>query len=287
MTRNGTRVAGMTDAPVAFGVAIMAQPLLTDALWERIAPLLPPPRPRRTRYPGRKPLTNRQALTGILFVLKTGLAWNDLPAELRCGSGSRCLRRLKEWHRLGVWRRLHELLLAELNGADKIDWSRAAVDSASVRALGGGEKTGKNPTDRGKPGSKHHAVVDGRGVPLAATVTGANAHDVTELLSVTDAVPAVRGRRGRPRRRPDELYGDRAFDSNPHRAELRRRGIRPMLARRGSPHGSGLGKVRWVVERFFSWLHGFRRLRLRTDRSAAAHDALLKLACALICFNYL
>ena len=148
----------------------MAAPLVPDALWGRIEPLLPPPKPRRHRYPGRRPLTNRQALTGILFVLKTGIRWNDLPREMGCGSGSRCRRRLQEWHRAGVWQALHAALLAELQEADKIDWSRAAVDSSFVRARGGGGDTGRNPTDRGKSGSKHHAVVDAHSIPLAATV---------------------------------------------------------------------------------------------------------------------
>jgi transposase len=265
----------------------MAAPLLPDALWERVEPLLPPPKPRRFRYPGRKPLSNRQALTGALFVLKTGIRWNDLPAEMGCGSGSRCRRRLKQWHRAGVWRRLHALLLAELHGADKIDWSRAAVDSSFVRARGGGEETGPSPVDRRKKGSKHHAVVDGNGIPLAATLSAANANDVTRLEGVVDAIPEVRGKRGRPRRRPDELYGDRSYDSDPHRRRMRRRGIRPRFARRKTAHGSGLGKVRWVAERFFSWLHRFGRLRVRTDQSALMQDAFLKLACVLTCLRFL
>ena len=168
--------------------------LVTDALWQRVEPLLPPPPRRRFRFAGRKPLDYRKILTGILFVLKTGIAWNDLPRELGCGSGSRCRRRLAEWQEQGVWVRLHALLLAELREADQIDWARAAVDSASVRALGGGEKTGPNPTDRGKKGSKHHAVVDRHSIPLAATVTAANVPDVTEVLEVVDAIPDVRGK---------------------------------------------------------------------------------------------
>jgi transposase len=132
----------------------MARPLLTDELWRRIEPLLPPPKPRRYRYPGRKPLTHRQALTGILFVLKTGITWNDLPWELNCGSGSRCRRRLAEWHEAGVWAQLHALLLDVLQGADQIDWSRAAVDSSFDLAPGGGEETGPNLTDRGKKGRR-------------------------------------------------------------------------------------------------------------------------------------
>jgi transposase len=136
----------------------MAKPLLPDELWERIEPLLPPPKPRRFRFPGRKPIDNRKALTGILFVLKTGIHWEDLPRELGCGSGMTCWRRLRDWQEAGVWQTLHEKLLAELQSADRIDWSRAVVDSGSVRALGGGEDTGPNPTDRAKPGSKHHII---------------------------------------------------------------------------------------------------------------------------------
>ena len=118
----------------------MRRQILTDQLWRKIQPLLPPPRRRRLKYPGRRPLDNRKALTGVLFVLKTGIPWEYLPQELGCGSGMTCWRRLLDWHRAGVWRNLHEVLLAELNGADGIDWSRALVDSGSVRAVGGGKK---------------------------------------------------------------------------------------------------------------------------------------------------
>lgn len=265
----------------------MAPPLLPEALWERIEPLLPPLKTRRFRFPGRKPLTHRQALTGILFVLRTGIRWNDLPRELGCGSGSACRKRLQLWQQLGVWDQLHHLLLEELQGADKIDWSRSATDSSSVRALGGGEDTGPNPTDRGRKGSKHHAVVDAQGIPLAATVTAANVPDVKELLEVVDAIEPVAGKVGRPRQRPEEMYLDRAYDSEPHREELRERSIEPKAARRNSEHGSGLGVFRWVVERFFSWLHRYRKLRLRTDWYTANHHGLLKLACSLICLNFL
>ena len=106
----------------------------------------------------RKPLDNRAALTGILFILKTGLPWNDLPREMGCGSGAACWIRLHEWHQPGVWVALHAVLLAELRYADKIDWSRAAADSTTLRALRGGDKTGKTPTDRGRPGTKDHLL---------------------------------------------------------------------------------------------------------------------------------
>ena len=123
----------------------MAKPLVDDELWQLIQPLLPPPKPRRWRYPGRKPLTNRQALTGILFVLKSGIPWEMLPKEMGCGSGMSCWRRLRDWQESGVWQKLHELLLAKLRLRDRIDWSRAVVDSASIRAVGGGGKLGPIP----------------------------------------------------------------------------------------------------------------------------------------------
>lgn len=128
----------------------MARPILDDELWEIIEPLLPPPKPRRARYPGRKPLPNRAVLTGILFVLRTGMAWEDLPQELGCGSGMTCWRRLAEWQRLGVWERIHKALLERLRGADRLDWSRAVVDSTSVRAVFGGTKPAPTPRTAAK-----------------------------------------------------------------------------------------------------------------------------------------
>src|SRR3954452_14529759 len=114
----------------------MAKTLVTDALWERLHPLLPPrPEPKRPDRPGRPPIDDRKALTGILFVLKTGIPWEDLPIEMGCGSGMTCWRRLRDWQQAGVWIALHQLLLTRLDGADRIDWSRAAVDATFARAF--------------------------------------------------------------------------------------------------------------------------------------------------------
>ena len=123
----------------------MAKPILDDELWELIEPLLPPAKPRRFRYPGRKPVDNRKALTGILFVLRTGIGWEYLPQEMGCGSGMTCWRRLRDWQKAGIWDKIHRSLLNKLREAEKIDWSRAVVDSASVRALLGGQKSAQTP----------------------------------------------------------------------------------------------------------------------------------------------
>lgn len=124
-------------------------------------------------------------------------------------------------------------------------------------------------------------------MPLACTLTGANEHDVTQLETLVDAIPPLSGgKRGRPRSRPRRVQGDRAYHSRAHCEALRQRGIQPVLARRKTPHGSGLGVTRWVVERTLSWLHQFRRLRIRYDRRADIHQAFLRLGCALICWKY-
>lgn len=121
----------------------MAKPLVTDDLWAVIQPLLPKHRPRPKG--GRKPLDDRAALTGLIFVLRTGIPWEFLPQEMGCGCGMTCWRRLRDWQAAGVWQTLHEVLLAHLRGADRIDWSRAVVDSASVRAVGGAKKPAQTP----------------------------------------------------------------------------------------------------------------------------------------------
>ncbi len=116
----------------------MARPLLPDELWALIEPILPPDKPAGSN--GRPPVPNRNALTGILFILRTGTPWEYLPQEMGCGSGMTCWRRLEKWQHLGVWAKLHEVLLAKLQEAGQIDWSRAVVDSSSVRAVFGGSK---------------------------------------------------------------------------------------------------------------------------------------------------
>jgi transposase len=263
------------------------RPLVTDALWQRLQPSLPPPPPRRFCFPGRKPLDYRTVLTGILFVLKTGIAGDDLPAEPGCGCGKTCRHYLRAWHQAGVWLRPHAVLRAELNGADQIDWGRALIDASFAKAPEGGEDTGPNPTGRGQSGSKHHVLTDARGVPLSATVTAANVPEVTQVFQVLTGMPPVGGKPGPERQKPARLQGDRGYDSEPARQLLRWRGITPVLAARDTGHGSGLGVSRWFVERTISWLHAFGRLRRRRDRLTEIQNAFLRLACALICLNVL
>lgn len=115
---------------------------VSDELWGLVEPLLPK-KQRRARYPGRKRLPDRQALSGILFVLHTGIAWMQLPQELGFGSGYTCWRRLDEWQRAGVWEKLHALLLTRLRAAGEIEWSRAIVDASHVQAKRGAPRRGR------------------------------------------------------------------------------------------------------------------------------------------------
>jgi transposase len=266
----------------------MSKRLISDELWTIIAPLLPPDRPKPKG--GRPRIADRAALSGILFVLKSGIPWEMLPQEMGCGSGMTCWRRLRDWQRAGVWTRLHHVLLQQLQGMGRIDWERASLDSASVPAPGGGEQTGKDPTNRGKLGTKRHIVVDRTGLPLAVTISGANVHDSKLLEVAVDAIPALRlphQQRGRPRKRPKKLHADKGYDYPRCRRALQARGIIPRIARRGIESSERLGRYRWVVERTLSWLNRFRRLKVRYERRSEIHQAFVSLGCALICWHTL
>ncbi|MEW2163855.1 IS5 family transposase [Streptomyces sp. NPDC007084] len=265
----------------------MANDLVPDDLWDRVAPLLPPRPPRRRRYPGRLPVEDRAALRGIVYVLRKGVSWADVPAERIGCSGVTAWRRLRDWTEAGVWPRLHEVLLADLRKTGLLDMDDAAVDGSHVRALKRGAHTGPSPVDRARPGSKHHLITDRHGTPLSVSLTGGNRHDVTQLIPLLDAIPHIRGARGRPRHRPKRLFGDRGYDYAKYRRLIRARGITPKVARKGTAHGSGLGKTRWVVERTFAWLHQFKRLRIRYEVRADLHLGLLQLACSIICLRRL
>jgi transposase len=262
--------------------------LIDDDLWKAILLWLPPERKGVRGGPPR--ISNRAALSGILFVLRHGLRWRDLPQELGYGSGVTCWRRVRQWQAMGVWAGVHRTLLNWLGDLGVIDWTRASLDSTSVRAKRGGEHTGPNPVDRGKAGSKFHLLVDRQGIPLAVLPSAANVHDSKLLEPLVDAVPPIRrptGQPGRPRFRPVKLHADKGYDFGFCRQALRQRGSMPRIARRGVDSNERLGRYRWIVERTNAWILAFRRLATRFDRQAASVLAFLHLACALICLRFL
>jgi transposase len=163
----------------------MARELVDDELWEIVQRLLPVRRRHKT-HPGRKPLNDRRVLTGILFVLQSGIPWEMLPQEMGCGSGMTCWRRVRDWQKAGVRCKLHHMLLDKLRGADKLDFP-VSLPTARRYGLSMG-KSGPNPTDQRKAGSKHHLLVDAQGIPANVILTKANRHDVTQLLPSVDGV---------------------------------------------------------------------------------------------------
>lgn len=263
----------------------MAAARMPEEFYDQVAHHLPPEQPVG-RKGGRPPIPHRKVLRVIWFVLATGCRWEDVPVEMGC-SGRTAARRLRAWELLGVWARLHADLLGALKRAGKLDADTVVVDGVTVRAFGGGEATGPSPVDRSRKGTKHTLMVDRRGVPLAIRTAGANASDHRQILPLVLDYPEVGGKPGRPKELPDVLFADRGYDSEGTRDLLRWLGIEPHIAKRRTPNGSGLGKVRWVVERTISWLKGLRRMRVRYDRLLVVREAWATLAACVICYRLL
>jgi len=254
----------------------MAKPLVSDELWEVIRPLLPPPKPRRPDHPGRKPLDDRPALTGIVFVLKTASLGRPAPGDgLRLRHDLLASPQACSTPASGP---APQVLLAKLQAADKIDWSRAGHRQQLRPRPRAGEGSGPNPTDRGRPGVKHHVLTDAGGVPLQADITAANVPDVKELLPLVDSVPPVRGKAGPPPAAAREAYADRAYDSEPHRPAVARPADRPEAG--AAEHGARqrAGGVPLGGGGTLSWLHGFRKLRSVTEKGLDMQYAFLDLA---------
>jgi transposase len=222
-----------------------------------------------------------------LFILKSGTQWQRLPRCDLWPSGSTCWRRFAEWSAAAVWTQLHRILLSCLGVAGQINLDLVVVDSASVRAKKAGDHTGPSPVDRRKNGCKRHVITDAGGLPLLLTTTPANVRDEVPFIEMLDTLPPIRMPSGQLRYRPDAAVGDRGFGFPWIIAQVVQRRIKSLLAERGSPHGSGLGKVRYVVERTISWFNGFRRIDHCYERTGPNWQAFNELACCVICANRL
>ena len=249
---------------------------VSDALWERIRPLLPP---RRAHPLGchRPRVPDRAAMDAILFVLRSGCQWAALSQTGLCSKSS-AYRRFREWGRAGVFERLWHDLLSDPDTA--VDWAWLALDGQMVKAPKGGEAAGPNPTDRAKKGTKRSLLTDATGLPLAVVIDGANRHDSALLLPTLDALIAAPPDGSRP-----GLCLDRGYDYPWVRPYLTELGYRPHVRGRHDETRArrrGARARRWVVEATFAWLVLFRRLKISYERLHATRRAFLELACALI-----
>ena len=230
--------------------------------------------------PGRPPIPTAEVIETLRFFLREGVQWRELRAADGHASGSTLRRRLDEWHTTALLRRVHAVLVRMArSGPDAAAWD-VVVDSCSVRAKRGGELTGPNPTDRGKSGTKYHVVVSTDGLPLAVVPSPANVHDTKlfpDLLRLAQVVCTAIGR----------LYADAGYDSADNRWLCLRDGVQPHIRKIGEPHGSGLGKVRCIVEHGCAWLLANKRLDRRQDRLARIILALLTAAAIFIIANRL
>ena len=220
--------------------------------------------------PGHPPAATVRVLASLRRFLREGTPWRGLRATSAQVSGSTLRRRLADWAEINLLQRVHAVLVAMLRGNPDL-----ILDSCSVRAKRGGDLVGPNPTDRGKQGSKYHLAVSGDGVPVACAVTGANVNDTVLFERLFLTACAVVARIG-------TVFADKGYDAEANRKLCRAFAAEPQLHKRGRPHGSGLGKRRWPVERSNAWLLENRRLALRYDRQGFIIQSLLQAACLFL-----
>jgi putative transposase len=264
---------------------------LSDAVWERAAPLLPP----QKAHPkgGRPPRDDRQMLGAMLYVLRTGLQWNALPREI--GASTTVYDRFRAWERAGVFARLWAAGLEEFDELVGIDWEWQSLDGVMTKApfaraaTAEAEGIGHNPTDRGKYGTKRSTLSEGHGLPLAVVVAGANVHDMKLAAPTLDAL--IVARPAPTAEEPQHLCLDAgyAYELSRFAAQQRRyiAHIRPRGVERANAGALDPTKKprRWVVERLHSWLNRSRRLLVRWEKLARTYLAFVQLACALCCFR--
>jgi transposase len=219
---------------------------------------------------GHPPADTVRVLATLRQFLREGTPWRSLNATAEKASGSTLRRRLQDWAAESLLQQVHAVLVAMLRGDPDL-----ILDSCSVRAKRGGDLTGPNPTDRAKRGTKYHVAVTGEGVPVACAATAANVNDTLLFERLFLAAFAVMAR-------IRTVFADKGYDAEANRALCRAFGAEPCLHKRGRPHGSGLGKRRWPVERSNAWVLENKRLALRYDRLGFIIQSLLQAACTFL-----
>ncbi|MBK7497231.1 MAG: IS5 family transposase [Candidatus Omnitrophica bacterium] len=258
-------------------------------MWERIEGLIPVPTNTHPRGGGRKRVPYRTVMNGIFFVLRTGCQWKALDATGIC-SGSTAHARLQEWTQAGVFEGLWQMALEDYDELKGIDWKWVCMDGAITKSPLGGEKTGPNPTDRAKEGTKRSLVCDGSGIPLGVCVEGANRHD---MKTVEETLESILAPRPQPtEEQPQNLCLDKGYDYDEVRDLVEEFGFTAHIRTRGEEarlikEKAGFKARRWVVERTHSWMNRFRRIFTRWEKKAENYLGMLHLVCAIITIRQL
>jgi transposase len=225
---------------------------------------------QRPPAPGHPPAQTIRVLATLRQFLREGTPWRSLRAEEHKVSGSTLRRWLTAWARTGLLRKVHALLIGMLRGNPDL-----ILDSGSVRAKRGGERTGPNPTDRAKRGTKYHIATTADGIPVACIATAANVNDTVLFERLFLAAFAVMARIA-------NVFADKGYDAEANRILCRRFHAVPHIHKRRRPHGSGLARRRWPVERSNAWVLENKRLALRYDRLGFIVQSLLDTACIFL-----
>jgi putative transposase len=259
---------------------------LPDPLWERIVPLLParPSHPLGCHNPR---VSDRKAMDAIFFVLRTGCHWNALNATGICSSSS-AHRRFQEWTAAGVFVNLWAQGLQEYDELKGLDWEWLATGGAMTKAPLGGERTGRNPTDRGKSGTKRSLLTEANGVPVGLTVEGANRHDKKLVEATLESIPV--GRPEPTESKPQGMCLDKGYDYDDARDLVRGFAFTAHVRARGEEakamkQEAGYKARRWVVERTHSWMNRFRRILIRWEKKVENYFGMLHLVCAFITYR--
>lgn len=261
---------------------------IPDPMWHQIKGLLPEQKEPGTS--GRPPVPFRTVLNGILHILRTGCHWNAVPSVY--GSGSTCHRRFQEWVEANLFEALVEAMLQIYDDLCGIDWTWQAADAKTLSAPLGGDKTGPNPTDLGKSGTKRHLLIEGGGVPLSIQLSAANHHDLKSLSDLIEKGALLTSEREEPTSgEPQHLCLDKAYDAEEADELLEELGYTEHIKRQGeSEDEPGVGEPvyparRWKVERSISWMNNMRKLRERWEKKAANYRSLWLLAIALLTYR--
>ena len=252
---------------------------IPDKLWKEIKPLLPKGKPHPLGCHNPR-VSDRDAMTAILFVARTGCQWNALNATKLCSSSS-AHRRFQEWEKAGVFKELWRRGLLEYDNLKGIDWEWLSMDGAITKAPLGGDKTGPSPVDRSKSGTKRSLLTDAKGIPLAIEVEGANRHDVKLFGPTLEGIIVERPK-------PDSgnsqnICLDKGYRGDEVKELSKCMGLNLHI----SSGKTGLleeGKKarRWVVERTHSWTNRFRGLLIRWSKKEENYMGMLQLACGVI-----